>query len=63
MDLPALSTKCITADIRGDDAGPRAVADLTSHHRVAAKGLHLTLGALRAQCPWRTDTITSHWFT
>lgn len=61
--LPALSAECVAADIRGDYAGPRAVADLASHHRVAAKCLWLTLSALREQCPWRTDTITGHWFT
>lgn len=61
--LPALSAEHVAADIGGTDAGPRAVADLTPHHWVAAKRLGLTLGALRAQSPRRADTITGHGFT
>lgn len=46
MWLPALSAVRVTAQVRRDDAGLGAVADLTPHQRVAAKGLRLTLDAL-----------------
>lgn len=61
--LPALPAERIAAHVGRDDAWPRAVADLTSHHWVAAKRLGLTLDALWAQGPWRADTVTGHRFT
>ena len=61
--VPALSTQGVTADVGGVDPGPGAVADLTSHQRVAAKRLGLTLGALGTQCPRGTDTVSGHRFT
>lgn len=61
--LPALSTERVTVDVRGEDAGPGAVADLTADHWVAAERLRLTLGALRTHRPRRADTVTGDWLT
>lgn len=61
--VPALSADRIAVHVRGGDAWPGAVADLTAHHWVAAKRQRLTLGALRLQSPRRADAVASHRFT
>lgn len=61
--VPALAAVRVAGDVLGRDAGLGTVTHLTAHQGMAAESLRLTLHALRAQCSWRTDTLSCHWLT